>query len=101
MTKTIERAQSVLRPVGRSEPAAAAAPTGQYPRIRLRRNRADPSEVAVQPIAVRQIPAERSGIALVGCRDRIICVVAAVVGADAPSIRVRKLRRWRKKKLTN
>src|SRR5260221_4472366 len=40
MTK-IERAQSVLRPVGRGERAAEAPPTGQYPRIRLRRNRAD------------------------------------------------------------
>ena len=40
MTK-IERAQSVLRPVGRGERAAETPPTGQYPRIRLRRNRAD------------------------------------------------------------
>src|SRR5882724_12950320 len=42
MTKT-QRVHPLQRPAARGEPAVAAAarPTGQYPRIRLRRNRAD------------------------------------------------------------
>jgi porphobilinogen synthase len=41
MTRTSERVQHDLRPVGRDEPPAASPPAGQYPRIRLRRNRTD------------------------------------------------------------
>ena len=41
MTRTSERVQHDLRPVGRDEPPAASPPVGQYPRVRLRRNRTD------------------------------------------------------------